>query len=109
MTVVSRTERGGQGFALIDRFGVWGGQLAHLRVTLPLLAHAPTSWYETTIAQVNRVIGSLSMDGNSASKSELVIEDGSLGLRSINPNRPLKSPFSFETRRILLNGSTPSE
>jgi hypothetical protein len=107
MTVVSRAEQNGLSFAVIDRFGVSQGHMANLRVTLPLLARAPLSWFETTIPQVNAVIKKFSMGGENPSTSELAIEEGTLRLRSTDLNQPLNSPFSFPPRGILL-GASPS-
>jgi hypothetical protein len=105
LTVIHPADKDGLGLAVIDRFGVAQGDLAHLRVTIPLITRAPLSWFDTTISQVNAVIRSFTMGGENPSTSELAIEEGFLVLRSKNPNQPLNSPFSFQPRGIFLGGS----
>ena len=99
-TVVSRTRQGGLGYVVIDRFGVSAGFLANLRMTIPLLARAPLSWFETTIPQFNEVVRSFTMGGSNTSRSEVVMEGNRLLLRPTESDRPLKSPFQFEPRSI---------
>jgi hypothetical protein len=77
-------------------------------VTIPLLAHRPGSWFETTIPQFNELIRSFTMDGSNTSTSKLVIEEGLLALRSTDPKQPLKNPFHFEPRSVLI-GALPPE
>src|SRR5262245_41047340 len=90
-TVLSSGGDKGVRYAVIDRFFASREWLARLRIAFPLLAQAPSSWYDRAVLEFDSVLASFNSCGHSPDASALFLSGGILGLVSSRRGAALRA------------------